>query len=212
MTTKNTINKLFFDIETGRADDYELFMPEFKEPKDGRSKSIEQQRADWESKLALSPLTGQVICYGYSQNDNDIHVGYIEEDEVSEKEILSLICEVYLTEADLIIGHNIKDFDLWFIYNRCRKHGITFPNKLYSSYRGRFTWNEHIIDTAELWGCGKYKEYISLDNLAKYFGLDGKDNNISKNFEQVWIEDRDKAIEHTKNDVLLAKQIYEKLN
>lgn len=45
------IKKLFVDIETGRATDYELFTPTFKEPKRNKdrsisanSKYIEQQR------------------------------------------------------------------------------------------------------------------------------------------------------------------------
>lgn len=203
---------LFIDIETSKAPDYELFKPEFKEPKDKRSKSIEEQQISWESGLALSPLTGQVLCCGISADD-EINV-YQQQDQdiitINECDILGGITE-QIAKADLIIGHNIKDFDLWFIYNRCRKHGITFPDKLYSKYKGRFNWNDCVIDTMDLWSCGKYKEYISLNNLAKYFGLKPKDSNISKNFEEVWNTDREKAIEHCRYDVELVKQIYNKL-
>lgn len=225
------MNTLFLDIETIKADNYIDFMPEeLKNPPEFKAEikrlkkdtdetynekiaqaetehnyKQEQKRNDWIKKCALSPLTGRVACAGLNFTDTVIICHGKTEYEV----LFGL--NAYLETADLIVGHNIKEFDLWFLYNRCRKYGIEFPNKLYKKYNGRFYWSENIIDTMDLWGCGKYKEMISLNNLAKYFGLGTKDNHISKNFEEIWDTDRERAIEHCKGDVILTKQIYDKL-
>jgi predicted PolB exonuclease-like 3'-5' exonuclease len=205
--------RLFIDIETGKAPDANLFEPKYKEPrlkKDGTpyadSKTIDEQRAEWESECALSPLTGQVllICF---DNGNDFWA--MQEDGFKERDVLSYTVDC-LSEHDLIIGHYIKDFDLPFIINRCRKHGITPPD-LMNKVHGKWYWKEHIIDLRDLWTLGKYNEHISLNNMAKYFGLPVKDETTGKNFEQVFNEDINNAIEYCKHDVELTKQIYEKL-
>ena len=210
------IKRLFIDIETSKAPDAELFEPEYKEPKrnkDGSvsatSKTVEQQREEWLSKCALSPLTGQVLMCGISLNEN-IECFYIDKVVLAnENELLQSICDG-INYTDLIIGHYIKSFDLPFIINRCRKHGITPPNVGYMA-RGRWVWNENVIDLADLWTFNKYGEYISLNNMAKYFGLKPKDETIGENFEQVFNEDIEKAIAYCKHDIELTKQIYERL-
>lgn len=204
-------NLIVFDIETISANNCELFKPNFKLPrknKDGTDnkadKPVSEQEAEWRSKLALSPLTGAVACISY------IRGGEPECLCGEERSILSQFVDL-LKSSDVVVTHNGKSFDLWFIFNRCRKYGIEFPHKHYSKYKGRFSWNDSVIDTMELWGCGKYGEMISLNKLAKYFGLTPKDESIGKNFEQVFNEDREKAIEYAKHDITLTKQIYEKL-
>jgi DNA polymerase elongation subunit (family B) len=208
------IKRLFIDLETGLSPDYELFKPEFKQPrlkKDGTpyadSKTIDEQETEWKSKLALSPLTGQVLMIGYDYEKGaqiDLVDGVQTEYDILNWSVANL------NNHDLIIGHYIKDFDLPFIINRCRKHGITPPD-LMNKVHGKWYWKEHIIDLRDLWTLGKYNEHISLNNMAKYFGLPVKDETIGKNFEQVFKEDIEKAIAYCKHDVELTKQIYEKL-
>jgi len=221
MPTISETKKLFIDIETGKAPDYKLFEPEYKQPKlnkDGSvsatSKSIEQQQADFESKCALSPLTGNVLMVGYDLTDNyslsnkhTIKTLFI--DELNENILLSATIGI-IDKADLVIGHYIKDFDLPFIINRCRKHGIK-PPTVGNMHKGKWYWNENVIDLKDLWTFSKYGEYISLNNMAKFFGLETKDEKIGERFEQVFNEDIDKAIEYCKHDVSLTKQIYERL-
>lgn len=218
MPTISDTKKLFIDIETGKSPDYKLFEPEYKTPKinkDGTasktSKSIEEQQADFESKCALSPLTGQVLMVGFAENDKDnfFSCSDFADNKTGEWHCLSATVDL-LNNNDLIIGHYIKSFDLPFVINRCRKHGITIP-KVGNMSKGRWYWNENVIDLADLWTFGKYGEFISLNNMAKYFGLEQKDETIGKNFEEVFNTDINKAIEYCKHDVELTKQIYERL-
>ncbi len=210
------VNRLFLDIETIPADNCNLFKPVFTEPRltkknepDKRDKTVEEQESEWRNKLALSPLTGQIACYGYIKSDG-AKAGYQEHD-VGEKDLLGLLVE-YIKEADFIIGHFVKDFDLPFIFNRCRKYGIEFPHKHYSKYKGKFSWKDSVICTNELWNCGKYPiGKVSLNNLAKFFGLQQKDESVSENFAGVWFADRERAVQHAIKDVILTKQVYERL-
>jgi len=209
------IKRLFIDIETSKAPDAELFEPEYKEPKrnkDGSvsatSKTVEQQREEWLSKCALSPLTGQVLMVGYDYGNEGTRV--VDINSLDDENCLLDTVATFINHSDLIIGHYIKSFDLPFIINRCRKHGITPPNVGYMA-RGRWVWNENVIDLADLWTFNKYGEYISLNNMAKYFGLKPKDETIGENFEQVFNEDIEKAIAYCKHDIELTKQIYERL-
>ena len=214
MPTISETKKLVLDIETGKAPDYKLFEPEYKQPKlnkDGSisatSKSIEQQQADFESKCALSSLTGQVLMVGYYDEDGMSCI--CTKDGDGEKTLLMLIRET-INQSDLIIGHYIKSFDLPFIINRCRKHGIK-PPSVGNMHKGKWYWNENVIDLRDLWNLGEFNGHISLNNMAKYFGLEAKDETIGANFEQIFNTDIDKAIEYCKHDVSLTKQIYERL-
>jgi len=216
MPTTSEVKRLFIDIETGLSPDYELFKPEFKDPRvtqkgevDKRDKTIEEQETEWKSKLALSPLTGQVLMIGYNYVNSPC-LDYVGKGSHSDEKQLLLDADSILCSADLIIGHNIKDFDLPFIVNRCRKHGIT-PPKIGYHKGSKWYWNDNVIDTMELWGAGKWKDMVSLNNLCKYFGIPVKDESIGKNFQQIFETDIEKAIEYCKGDVERTKLIYERL-
>ena len=215
MPTISETKRLFLDIETGKSPDYALFEPKYKEPKKNKdgtdsktSKSIDQQKADFENSCALSPLTGQVLMVGMDfRSEDDIEYQGLGCDE---KTLLEITVNSYINCADIVIGHYIKEFDLPFIVNRCRKHGIT-PPSVGGFYKGRWQWNANIIDLKDLWTFGKFGEYISLNNMAKYFGLEPKDETIGESFEQVFNTDIEKAIAYCKHDIELTKQIYKKL-
>jgi DNA polymerase elongation subunit (family B) len=219
------IKRLFIDIETGKSPDYEIFKPDFKPPKinkDGTqsktSKSIEQQESDWKNTLALSPLTGQVLMIGYEWCAEGVYTEWqcSNEDETINEQNLLVECASMINRSDLIIGHYIKQFDLPFIIQRCRKHGITPPQIGYTK-GSKWYWNENVIDLSELWlmgnnyGSDGSRAYISLNKMAKFFGFEVKDETIGAKFEETFNEDIEKAIAYCKHDVELTKQIYEKL-
>ena len=219
MPTITDTKILFIDIETSASPDCDLFKPTFKEPRttqkgemDKRDKSIEEQEQNWKSNCALDPLTGQVLMVGYNYLDES-SIDFIKNPalayEVDEAMLMRMAVD-NITRADLVIGHYLKSFDLPFIINRCRKHGITRPEIGYMS-KGRWYWSEKVIDLRDLWTLGQYNEHISLNNMAKYFGLEPKDEEIGKNFQQVFESDLEKAIGYCKHDVELTKEIYNKL-
>lgn len=73
----------------------------------------------------------EVICIGYAWNDDppqilnfDLnHYDLLARDDDADLEMLKQFCEIF-SEADLVIGHNIKAFDIAVMRARLIKHGL----------------------------------------------------------------------------------------
>ena len=105
-----------------------------------------------------------------------------------------------------IVGHNIKGFDLPYLIrstmlNRAKgKHYLT-------PARGKF-WPDLFHCTMEFEGAGEYGYRISLDNLAKQYGFNGKNGN-GKLF---YTYSRAEQEAYLENDLLVTRQIFEVQN
>ena len=75
--------------------------------------------------------------------------------------------DTFSTRRDVVVGHNIFDFDLKFIYKRSVIHFIR-PSVDFSFARYR---SQPIFDTMHEWEKWGYGNKISLDKLAKVLGL-----------------------------------------
>src|SRR5262249_43208719 len=75
--------------------------------------------------------------------------------------------EGFSVRRDLIVGHNIFDFDLKFIYKRSVICGVR-PSVDLSFARYR---SQPIFDTMHEWEKWGYGSKISLDKLARILGL-----------------------------------------
>jgi hypothetical protein len=68
---------------------------------------------------------------------------------------------------DLVVGHNLFDFDLPFLYKRSVIQRVRPPVELpFTRYRSR-----PIFDTMHQWNKWSPRKYVSLDRLAKVLGL-----------------------------------------
>ena len=105
-----------------------------------------------------------------------------------------------------IVGHNIKGFDLPYMIrstmqNRAKgKHYLT-------PARGKF-WPDLFHCTMEFEAAGEYGFRISLDDLAKQYGFDGKNGN-GKLF---YTYSRAEQEAYLENDLLVTRQIFEVQN
>ena len=70
---------------------------------------------------------------------------------------------------------------------------------------GRYL-NGNFIDLLQVWGCGTF-EKASLGNIARFFGIKRKDEEI--NFNAMWQISPSRAIEKLKSDVLSIRRIGE---
>jgi len=199
-------NLIAFDIETGRSDNYEVFEPDYKVPKDGRSKSVEIQKIEWEDKLALSPITGEVLVIGYYNGKEYII------DEGDEEFILRNFWGRYIDykkDCKILVGHNIKRFDLPFIIRRSLKYGIV-PEISMDRDKHKL---DFFIDTMEVWQQGVYEDkFTSLDTLAKFFGV-GQKTGEGKDFAKLYLsDDKQIAIDYLKNDLDITYKVACMLN
>lgn len=206
------MNNLFFDIETGKASDYALFEPEYKEPRVTKTgaihasdKSIEEQKKDWEDKCCVSPITGRIIMIGdifikdyecaYESNDNEEH------------NLLKYFWNRY-NKADFVIGFDIKRFDLPFIIKRSWKYRLDVPNLI--DKRGYF--ESKILDLREILACGEWQPKGSLNDYCKFFGLEEKEKGVGENFEKIWQLDKPKAFKYNKTEVENIQNIFNIIN
>lgn len=165
-----------FDIETGPLD------------------------SDQADSALLDPQTAQIVAIGYYQPSEGIYrIAYD-----SEADMLRQFWHVFM-EANgagvKLIGFNIFGFDLPFIVRRSWLHGVKVP-KTIMIMGGRY-WCDTFVDLMQQWKCGSYKDFISLDALARYLGVGHKTGSGEK-FYALWEKDREAAIDYLANDVKLV--------
>lgn len=208
------MSALAFDIETSALpmEQIKQFEPDIKAPGNYKDKrKIEEYiAADIKSfyeKAALSPITGRVLCIGIMEGDR---FTVIEGDEY---DILSTFwdgwrtCPPIGTEPPLMIGFAITQFDLPFVIKRSWAHNILVPRDviLYGK-----KWSDRIVDLMLWFGCGAYKEYVSLNAVARFFKV-GEKVGSGVNFSSVYESDRPKAIAYLKNDLDLTLAIAQRM-
>jgi len=155
-----------------------------------------------DSKGALDALTGRIVCIGLLFDDGQ---GITEAPilEVDERRLLERFWSA-LGESDVLVGHNILEFDLPFIRQRSWIHGIK-PSR---GVDLRKYYTADIVDTMQLWNNWAPKKGSKLDNLASALGCgtkNGHGEDVAK-----WWANRDTAsiLKYCMQDVRLTYHVY----
>jgi DNA polymerase elongation subunit (family B) len=173
------------------------------------------------AKTALSGDSGRLLCIGFADDRgvDGVRCGVLGWDEESgrftcdERQMLvdfwSMMRD-FRPQTDRIVGHNIFDFDLKFIYKRSVVHGVRPAVELsFARYR-----SQPIFDTMCEWERWAFNGRISLDRLAcllslpssKAGGVDG--SRVSEVFES----GRHREIhDYCLRDVRLTRLIYRRM-
>ncbi len=140
-------------------------------------------------KRSVSIYDNRIICLGYAFNDDE-PIGLTNE---SEEEILKSFQEAVLEyckvhggspEGMTLIGHNIKKFDAPSLYLKACLYGLSTLQSMF--YFGR----KNMVDTMVLGTYFDYKSYVSMDNLCKFFGIEGKNGVDGSMVYGMWKEGR----------------------
>lgn len=173
-------------------------------------------------KLALSGEVGRVLAVGVIvERDKEIlHQGIIGRDRTTrlfhldeERTLRSFwrLLTDFNPERDLIIGHNIFDFDLSFLLKRSIIHRVRPPVRLsFARYRSR-----PIYDTMCEWSQWSWKGRVSLDRLAKALGLEsskGQGIDGSRVYDYFCRGCHEEIAAYCMRDVELVRQIYLRMN
>jgi len=225
------MNTIVFDVETGPLPENELIsmMPAFdpaevktgnlKDPAKIAEKIAEAEanhRRDFFDKAALDPLTGRVIAIGTLDLETD---NFAIISNVDEAQLLREFW--HLTRGEMgrinpLIGFNICNFDLPFLYRRSWKHRIAVP---FGIRRGRY-WCDQVVDLRDAWQLGDRQARGSLDSIAKHLGVGAKcvphgplsgKNITGADFAGLWNTDRKSAEGYLKNDVELTAKVADAL-
>ena len=131
-------------------------------------------------KTACDANLGRILCIGYSEQDETGAIvqqgcfGYREETKDFEPDEQIILAEFWQfmrgfnTSRDLIIGHNILDFDLPFIMQRSI---INTVRPTVDFYFGKYK-NAPVFDTMHVWDCWKWGGKTSLKKLAFALGFE----------------------------------------
>ncbi len=219
---------IIFDIETGPLAEAELesMLPPFdpaevkcgnlKDPAKIAEKIAEAEanhRRDFFDKAALDPLSGRVVAIGLLAFDargeagpnfiNDGKLVVIGHDD--EAETLREFWDMTRGEMgrlNPLVGFNIFNFDLPFLFRRSWKHRVAVP---FGLRRGRY-WGDQLIDLRDAWQLGDRQARGSLDSIAKHLGVGAK-NGDGKAFANLWQSDRKQAEAYLHNDLKLTAKI-----
>lgn len=204
------IMKSFFDIESGPLPDaiLETVCPTFQAPAnykdpDKITAHIAEQKISWREHAALDPLTGEVLCVGIGSGLSSFRL--IEGKETELLQSFWQWLQQELEGENDCIGFNTWGFDLPFMIRRSWILNVRVPAVI---RRGRY-WNDHLIDIMDMWTLGNREQRISLDNMAKAFGVGAKTGN-GKDFAAMYRspmpEKREEAIDYVKNDISLLRK------
>jgi hypothetical protein len=209
-------SKIIFDIETGPLPVDQLNIPPFnpadvklgnlKDP-DKIADKLQAAEANHANEYirnaALDALSGQVLCIGYwmpGGKGSNILCADADGEAAMLKQWWSLLNQH--ERNPMLIGFNIKAFDLPFLIKRSWKHRLEVPYWLRS---GRY-WAETVIDLREVWQLGDSRAHGSLGAISRHLGLGDKGGSGAE-FNLLWNTDRQAAIDYCLLDVELTKRV-----
>jgi len=120
----------------------------------------------------------------------------------------------FLNEHDEIIkgwgfaGHNIKEFDVPFICRRLLINGLLIP--AYLDFQNRKPWETNLLDTFQYWRFGDYKNYTSLNLLAKCLSIPSpKEDMDGSMVAAVYYQERNlpRIVSYCQQDILTVANI-----
>ncbi len=222
--------RLFLDIETvANSPSYRMLDERMKYLWDCKSSSLRLSANGsflanedlYEKRAGIYAEFSKIICIStltVFEKDGEWQATKKNFYQKKEKELLSEF-KIFLDrdfqelKSFKIIGHNIKEFDIPFIARRMIVNELILPKALMIA--GKKSWQiDHLKDTMDLWKFGDYKNYTSLNLLAKILNVPSPKEDLdgSKIHNAYWLNNNMKAIvEYCELDVLTTMKVYFKL-
>lgn len=152
---------------------------------------------------ALNAMTGRIVCIGMLMQDGDAisEVMFASEDE---RALMTGFWAV-LKPGDVIVGHNVLDFDIRFLQQRSWILDIK-PSRTFDARR---YYTKEVIDTMQLWtNWTGSKKGVTLDGIALALGCGRKTGDGGKVSQ--WWADRDieTITRYCRADVRLTYRVF----
>ncbi|MEX0810967.1 MAG: 3'-5' exonuclease [Chitinophagales bacterium] len=217
-------NALFFDIEcVPTVEKFEDLTPEFQELWALKAKRIDKENENpaalYSQKAGIYAEFGKVICIsaGILVSEGGSPklriTSFADDNEKKVLEGFKTLLDKYFNQPGkhLLVGHNIKEFDIPYVCRRMLVHGIQLPAII--DIAGKKPWEIAHLDTLELWKFGDYKNYTSLRLLAALFDIPTpKDDIDGSQVASVYYDDGDleRIRIYCQKDVLTVVQLIRK--
>lgn len=158
---------------------------------------------------------GKIVCIGlgiFHSVDDQLQLRVKAISNHDEKALLlefaDLLKQHFNKSDSTLVAHNGKEFDFPYICRRMIINGIEIPSVLDLS--GKRPWEVKHLDTMELWKFGDYKNYTSLNVLAKCFGIPSPKDDIDGSLvgHTYWqLNDLERISRYCKKDIVTTAQI-----
>lgn len=199
--------KFVFDIETTpRPGIMDTFYPQWAE-----SKYPGKEGQELEDMAALHAEFGMIcaIAIGNALTDEAPKVytaGSVEE----EKELIKSVTDIFDSENAVLVGHNIKGFDIPFVAKRFMAQVGFVPRAL--NFGGKKPWEIPHIDTMELMRFGGGAS-MSLRSACLLLNIaDPKGSVCGSEVPQLFREGRTAEIgQYCAGDVVAERELYRKI-
>ena len=163
-------------------------------------------------KRSLDSMAGRILCIGVAVNDEEPVCFY---NESSEQAVLVAFEEYVRSKLDKMytlnwVGHNISGFDAIWLWRRAIKYNLGWLARAFNFNR----YKGNISDTMTLWACESYQDKRSLDDIAKFLGVDGKSDGINGSMVyQMYLDGKHDEIKtYCAQDVRVVREVYEKID
>lgn len=166
-------------------------------------------------KASLSVFTSKVCAIGIMGSDG-LHDIWDATDEAEAIRMLWRSFERVFSNRGIVVGHCIHTFDLPYLVRRSWLLDVSIPDGVLPA-PGVPYWPNHFVDLNSRWNTGTRDKTGTLDEIGKYFGLGGKNEEVEgKNFYRLWRsekpEERQAARNYLYRDLELALKIANRIH
>jgi len=159
------------------------------------------------SKTSFDGLMGRIACIAFSIDDEAIFATDVHHTEREAIELFYSFITIECHDNVVFCGHNLAGFDLPFLKHRSIILGIKPPKQIRDAMSAK-PWDSCIADTMNLWDS---KKMVSLSKICKALGIKDDDDMDGSKVNDMWYKNPSRVIEYCKNDVLLTKNVYNRI-
>ena len=174
-----------------------------------REEKAPQEAEDLYRKRALKSMEGEIFCICWAIGNQEVQSVQNADSEayLLEGFLGDLEEDIDLRESVIWVGHNNLTFDMAWIWRRAIKYDLTMLAGLIKLDR----YKHNIHDTMVMWRGADFKDYTSLDSLARYLGVGEAEGSGAEVYDQYLAQEFGAIVDHCKIDVELTRKIYKKI-
>lgn len=213
--------ELFLDIETIPSQKPEVYAGimenisppgNIKKPESiaaWMKENAEEKAEELWRKTALDGTLGEIVAIGWAAKDNPAKCVFRYQGDSEAALLENFYHELKKAsgkEIPMFIGHNVKDFDLRFLFQRSVILGVRPPFNLQTGKK-----NPYLFDTMTEWA--GWGGRISLDKLCKALSVEGKTDGIDGSMVWDYVKEGrvGEIAEYCKGDVESVRRVYHRM-
>lgn len=160
------------------------------------------------AKTSFDPGKGHICTISWAMDDEEPDVAHAETVDQERAVLEAFFSALRPNHRYTFVGHYVGGFDLRFVLCRAVVLGVKIPTAI---PRDPKPWDKTIFDTMQAWSGAKGS--ISMDNLAKALGVEGKGDFDGSMVADAWANGEHQRIaDYCKHDVEVTRAIWRKFD